>query len=784
MEQSNELTKSHAKEIAIPAQAAESYYGPDRGQESYPQDAPDEPDRSGLVEYWRILRRRKGTLILITGIGLLAAILVTLPQTPIYQAKTSMEVLELNQNFMNMQNAQQVNEGASWNLMTDLQTQIKILQSDVIRQRTLEALKAGKTSTKSEPAGRMSVWRRALNLPQPKASDQSSEAMAMAAGTMKARASGQTKIIEVSVDSTDPKVAADYANQLLQEYIDQNMESRWKMTQRTGEFLTKQLEEMRIKLERSEDALQSYASQHGLVFTGGGDEKGGRTNISEDRLSQLQAALTVAQTERMQRQSRWEQASNASPDSLSDVLNDSSLQQYQTKLADLRRQKAELEETYTAGNPKVRRVDAQIRAMEKSLDHQRADILKRIKNEYDEATRRERLLVADYKQQTGVVNDQSEKAIQYNILKREAETNRELYEAMLQRLKEASLASALRAANVRVVDTAKAPKSPYKPDLAMNSLLGMLGGFVCGVGFIITTDRANRTLQDPTDIAFYLQTPELGMIPSDDSVSHNKRKLLKRAAAEKLLADGQAAEKSQCVELVTYQRKPGLMAESFRAALTSILFTGQNGNRPRVLAVTSPSPSEGKTTVVTNLAIAMAETGHKVLLIDADMRKPRIHEIFEISNETGLTTLLRSEKETEAVPVLGTDVPGLFVLPAGPHVAGPTNLLYSKRFSDALAKLKKEFSMILIDTPPMLQIPDARVIGRVTQGVVLVVRANVTTRDAAVAARARLRDDGVRVIGTVMNDWNPKRSPGGYYGYYDGYHKCYRRYGGYYGSAQ
>jgi Mrp family chromosome partitioning ATPase len=272
------------------------------------------------------------------------------------------------------------------------------------------------------------------------------------------------------------------------------------------------------------------------------------------------------------------------------------------------------------------------------------------------------------------------------------------------------------------------------------------------------------------------------------------------------------------------------MAESFRAALTSILFTGQNGTRPKTLVVTSPSPAEGKTTVACNLAIAMAETGQRVLLVDADTRKPRVHEVFDLSNETGLTTVLQNKVPLDAAgpwwkvaknheglgdesaqataaaranqpaqtndggvganPAMElqgilceTEVPNLFVLPAGPPVAGATNLLYSPRLKECLGQFMAQFDMILIDTPPMLTIPDARVMGRLADGVVLVVRAAKTTRDAALASRARLREDGVRVIGTIMNDWNPKKSPNGYYGYYDGYHRYYKKYYGYHGNS-
>ncbi|QOY86260.1 GumC family protein [Paludibaculum fermentans] len=763
-------------------------------QGGYPQEFQDDPDEGGgLVEYWQILRRRMGTLILLAGAGFLLAVLVTLPQTPVYQAKTTLEVLEMNQNFMNMGSVQPLSEGGNSSLVTDIQTQIQILQSESLTRRVLEEMQVKDVDRDSGTAtGRISAWRRALNLPDVVKVDARTAAVKMAAKTLKARANGQTKIIEVLVDSTDKQVAAEFANRLTEQYITMNMDARFQMTERTSQFLGKQIADMRGRLEKSEDGLQAYARRTGLLLTGDEEKK----NVSEEKLSQLQTELTRAQSERVQKQSRWEMASSAAIGSLPDILNDKILQEFQTRVSDLQRQKAELNETYEAGHPKLKKVEAQLASVEQSLARQRGDILARIKNEYEEAARREKLLLGSFKEQTGVVTDQSEKAIQYNILKREVDTNRALYDSMLQKLKEASLASALRASNVRVVDAAMAPKRPYKPNLPINAALGLICGLFAGVVLVVMTERTDRTLHDPSDIGYYLNVPELGMIPSEDSSSGIYGRLNGRAG--KLLPRGKVAEPRQPMELVTFAQKPSALAESFRSSLTSILFTGQGAIarsgavRPKVLVVTSPSPGEGKTTVASNLAIAMAETGQRVLLVDADTRKPRLHEIFEKSNEAGLTTVLQGRDALGEPVTLGgdnrgghwsglamiqaTQVPGLSLMTSGPPVAGATNLLYSQWLADAMERFAREYDVVFVDTPPMLQIPDARVIGRLASGVILVVRAGKTTRDSAISARTRLREDGIRVLGTIMNDWNPKRGRGGASGYYDGYSKYRQKY--------
>jgi polysaccharide biosynthesis transport protein len=758
--QRNERGGSPAPYIDVP------YFGPDPA---------DGQQTGGLLEYWRILRRRRGTLILFAFLGALVGFLVTLPQTPVYQARTSVEIVGLNENFLNIKQVTPVSESGATSETSDIQTQIKILQSESLLERVL-----AKVKTKvPEPGGpsRISAWRRALNLPEPPPIDQHEMALRSAARSLKVRAAGQSRILEITVDSTDPRTAAEFANTLATEFIEQNLESRWKSTEHTSDWLTHQLDDMRIKLERSEDAMQAYARQAGLMFT---SEK---TNVSEEKLKQLQQELSVAQGERIAKQSRFEMATTSPPEALPDVLNDTGLREYQSKLTELRRQIAELSSTFTPDHPKVKRVQAQLSTMETALERERGAIVKRIRNEYDEAVRKEKLLTSAYATQARLVTGESEKAIQYNIMKREVDSNRMLYDTMLQQLKQSTIAAAMRASNIRVVDTAKAPTRPYKPNMPVSSGLGLFTGLFLGVAFVIMRERADRSIQQPGDSPFYLNIPELGIIPSGFSDRASVRVVVrlkpKVVPASAMVEAPSALE--QRVELVTWQRKPSMLAESFRSALISILFTGENGSRPKVLVLTSSGPSEGKTTVVSNLGIAIAEVGQKVLLIDADMRKPRMHTIFGMTNEQGLSEVLRQKMTLNGDKTMGglireTEIPGLFVLTSGGTTSGATNLLYGAYMPELLRHLREEFETILIDTPPMLQIPDARVLGRMADQVILVVRAGKTTRDAAVAARQRFSEDGTKLLGTILNDWNPKHSPDGYYGYYSGYYRHYGRY--------
>jgi capsular exopolysaccharide synthesis family protein len=734
----------------------------------YGYDYADESGSGALIEYWQILKRRKGMLILLTFMGGLLALLLTIPQTPVFQAKATLEIQSLNTEFMNMRQVSPVDDGNIVLTREMIDTQIQILRSDTLIDRTLKKL--GWVERKIAPGmetSRASAWRKALNLPEPEVSDPKHTLLTMAKRSLKVRSQGLTRIIEILVDSTDPRLAADFANTISNEYIESNLEARWKMTQRTGEWLTGQLDEMRIQLERSEDRLQDYARGVGLIIT----EKQG--SVDEDKLRQVQEELSKAQADRIAKQSRFELADSGPVETLADVLDDVTLREYQVKLTELRRAESDLSTTYTPEHSKLRRIAAQIATVEAALVQERSAVVQRIRNDYEEAVRREKLLDLDYMRQARLLGEQSEKAIQYNILKREVDSNRQLYETMLERVRSASVASALRASNVRVVDQAKPPRRPYKPRLAINAILGLtLGGFL-GVVFVIIRERADRTLQEPGDLNFYLNLPELGVIPTADS-----KRTLKGYYGAKSTSTDEHQGKEKRVELVVWNKKPSMLAESFRATLTSILFSGSNGSRPRVLVMTSSSPSEGKSTITANLAITLAEVNRKVLLVDGDLRKPRQHDIFEINNARGLSDVLKdSLPVAQAIDgsIRETQIPNLFLLPSGAESAGSTNLLYSERMAQVLETLAQEFDMVLIDTPPMLQIPDARILGRMSDAVILVIRAGRTTRDMALAAKQRLTEDGARVLGTVLNYFDPKRTGGtGRYGYgYYGYGKNY-----------
>lgn len=723
-----------------------------------------------LLEYFDIVRRHKVALILCASVGLLTSFLLTLPQKPVYQARASLEIRDLNENFLNMRDVNPTTDDPGQSTAeSDLQTQVKILQSDTVLEGVIAKLDLEKKLSQQKERGGLFTWVRAL---RSKPASPREETLRLVNKNLTVKTEVNTRLVDVYYDSTNPTLAADFVNTLTAEFIQQNVEARWKVTQQTGDWLNNEMAGVRSKLEASEDALQEYAHSSGLLFT---TEKVGtqllEDNVDQEKLRELQEELSAAHGERVTKQSMYEMASTAPPESLPQVLDDKTLGQYEVKLIDLRRELADLSSSLTPANPSVIKVQAEVNTLESAVEKERSDDVRRIRNEYESAQRHENMLAANYAGQASLVSDQAAKVAHYNILKSDVDSNRQLYDSMLRSVQEAGMTAALRASNIRVVDPAVAPTRPYKPSLISNSVLGLFAGAIFGFVFVIVRDRADRSIQRPGEATLSLGLPELGVIPS---LNAERNRFLdyypKRRSTKSLELKSKAV--SPRVELVTSGRSISVLSDCFRAAATSILYAGENDHSPRVLVLTSPSPGEGKTTVASNLALALAEIGSSVLLIDGDLRKGRLHEIFQVSNSWGLSDLLAGKEPPEDGRMyFDTGYQHLSLLPSGSMPSSIAGLLHSSQTLEFLNSARLQFHTIIIDTPPMLVMPDARVFGRLADGVILVVRSAETTENEAATAAQRLREDGSCVLGTILNEWNPRKSS--QYGYAAAYHYDY-----------
>src|SRR3569833_65749 len=331
---------------------------------------------------------------------------------------------------------------------------------------------------------------------------------------------------------------------------------------------------------------------------------------------------------------------------------------------------------------------------------------------------------------------------------------------MLQQVKQSSIASALRASNIRVVDAARIPRAPYKPNTPLNVTGGFFAAGMLGMIVVVTRSRADRSLNHPGEASRLLGIQELGVIPKAGRRKASESRMVSVISKPNFLPPGKLEE------VAGWQDDPTEMADSFRAVLASIIFSP---HRQRSLVITSAGPMEGKTTTAVNLAIALARIGQRVLLIDGDTRKPNLHSIFGLENENGFSDLLSKEEgaaDAADSAVRSSGIQNLYVLTSGPQLPSNCDLLFSTALSGLIRHYREKYEMVIVDTPPMLHMPDARLMGRMADGVVLVARAGQTAREAISAASARLVQDRTKLLGVVLNGWNPQSSNDRFYGNY------------------
>ena len=752
--QTFDLTPYPSRHLGAPAQPYADAAASLIPQQTYSYSVdPDHEDT--LLDYWRILWKHKTAIALLAvGCGLVGLI-VSLAIPPVYQAHTSLEIERLNSNFLNAGEVRPTEAPAPTAMDAYIHGQAEMLRDEYLISRVVSKLNMASRPEFQSKSGLLGWLGRTVRIPALAPDPPQDRALKAALQNLKVQTAGDSPMVKVLYDSTDPRLAADFVNTLAGEYIDQTFRVRWETSERMRDWLTRQKEAMRGKLERDENALQTYAQASGLLYT---QEK---STVNEDRLRQLEDELAKATSDRVAKQSQYEMADASRPEWLPQTLSDGPLRDYQVKLTELRRQQAELSAVLTPTNYKVQRVQAQISEVETALNRELASAQKRIYNEFKASQTREQLLASAYARQVRLVSNESSKSIRYQTLRREAETTRALYDALAHRVEEASLAAAAPANNIRVTALATAPTHPYKPNLLVNSAIGLFTGFLIAVGLVILRERGDRSLKSPGEATSLLGVPEIGIIPAagvDPGLVPFWRHLGLQGKAT-----------GHTVELVTSRRKNSALSEAFRETVASRLFNSPAGAKARVIVLSSPGPIEGKTTIVSNLGIALAQIQRRVLLVEGDLRRSRLHEIFGLENTAGLSDLLTQDDDLRSRPldslVQKTDTPHLFLLPAGSRTTEVPNILYSDRLGELLDRFRGEFDTVLIDAPPTLYLPDARVLGRLADGVVLVLRAGKTNREAASSAARRLAVDGIRVLGTILNDWNPKSGDTDYAAY-------------------
>jgi succinoglycan biosynthesis transport protein ExoP len=536
-----------------------------------------------------------------------------------------------------------------------------------------------------------------------------------------------------------------------------------------SDWLSRQLVDLQMKVETSEEKLVKYQKDHQIL---GIDEK---QNITTAKLDELNKELTAAESERMQKEAVYRLSEAGDTESASAVSVGAAwqgktsehtsplLDKLQDSKADLKIQIAQLGTQFGPAYPKIAQLNNQLQEVDAQIQGEMKKVGGRLRGDYMASLQREKMLYAALEEQKVQQNKLNESAIEYSLLKRDFETNRTLYEGLLQKLKEAGVTAGLRSNNIREVDIARTPAAPSEPNIPRNLGFGFVLGLTSGIGLAFLLEGVDNTVRTPEQAQAISGLPSLGMIP-----------LGPKSTSESNFKQGLAvASSKEAIELITQSRPLSQMAESYRALRTSLLLTSV-GAPPKTILITSALPREGKSTTSINTAIVLAQKGTRVLLIDADLRRPSIHKTLGMGPRIGLSNVLTGGATLQQATVRSSLLPNLFILPAGTPPPNPSELLASARMFDLLAEVREQYDHIVVDTPPTLSVTDAVVLSTRADAVVLVIRSAQTTKPALRRARDILAQVNARVAGVLLNAVNLD-SPDYYY-YYEYQGKYGHRY--------
>jgi len=710
-----------------------------------------------LWDYWPIVLRHKWTILSAMLVALLVGTVVSFSTTPVYEAVGRVVINREGADTAGLKNSDAGGSDSYDDYMVAMDTQTHVLQSDAIAKLVIRRLNLDSDPTFAGKGAAPASSTPAAAQAESREIEPHREAGLVAKfhGALQISSIPRTRLLEIRFSSPDPNLAAKAVNSLIDTYIEQNYKTRLDATTRTSDWLAQQLSELQMKVEESQEKLVRYQKEHGIL---GIDEK---QNIITSKLDELNKELTAAEGDRMQKESVYRLASSGEPDLLSSGDPSSPLVKLRSQEEDLHRQLAQASVHFQPTYPKVEELNQQLDAVQADIKAEIKRLATKYEKDYQAALGREKLLRASLENQKAEENQLNESAIEYSLLKRDVESNRQLYECLLQKLKEAGVLTGLRSSNVRIVDPASAPTAPSTPNLPRNLLMSLVVGLAGGLALAFILESRDNAVHSLEQVRMITALPSLAVIPFS---SHPRGRSLSMPQTRRLPQTTTA--------LASATRPKSEIAEAYRALRTSILLS-KTGRSAKILMVTSALPQEGKTTTSVNLSIVLAQQGARVLLIEADMRRASISKIFHFKSDIGLSTILGPKtipKPEEAIHSVA-DVPNLRVLPGGPVALHPSEMLASPRMRDLIQYLEPEFDHIIIDTPPVLSVTDAALLSALADSTLLVIRAGMTSRAALRRAHDVLAHVDARIMGVILNAADFTEPDLYYYG---------NRYGSYY----
>ncbi len=685
-----------------------------------------------IHDYLRILLRRRWVVLAVFLVGLGIAAYQTFTATPIYTA-TVQVLIERH-----LPRVLDTSQGPQYDAYSEefYQTQYKLLESLALAKKVAEKLQLHNHPNFS------GMFSKLPPDADPSVKQRTEENLVRAVrGGLSVMPVKTSRLVDLKYSHPDPKFAAEVANAYAQCFIEQSLDLRFAISQETGNWLQKKLIEARKKLEDSEAKLNRYKKDQNIVALEG------KETITVQKLEQLNKDLVTAQTRRMEAETRVNQVSQGN--AIPELLNNPLIQTLKGAEARIVAQLSELGKKFGDKHPRMIQLHNELAATRSNIGAEMAKVTQSIKNEYAMAQNQEANLQKALQGVKGETQDLSDRAIQYRVLLRDVETNRALYENILKNLKETTTIENVPATNIRIVYPASVPTAPVSPQKSRHLLMGAALGLFFGFALALVLENLDTTIKTPEEAETRLGIPNLAVIPhlqvAPDNASDGYPTLFSRPGSQPLAA------------------------EAYRSLRTSILFSTP-GHAPKTLLVTSSFPLEGKTLTAVNLASVMAKAESDILLIDADLRRPSLHKLFNVPQEPGLTNYLVGD--IDVVPAVPTQVPHLFLVPCGHIPPNPSELVGSESMQAFLATTLAQFARVIIDSPPLLSVTDPTILATQVEGVLLVVKAETVPRRAAMDSKDQLLGVRAHLLGTLINDVSMRRD-GYYYRHYYRYHHHY-----------
>jgi succinoglycan biosynthesis transport protein ExoP len=701
------------------------------------------PREPHLLDYLIVLRKHQWLILTFLLTVVTVVTIASFKMKPVYQATARVEVDRESQN--NLQFQDQNGYDSYMDSEDYIETQTKILESETLALQTIKSLDLGHYPEFGGTGA-------ASNFTQGTDASKRPAILGAFLGSLSVKRVPNSNLVEVTFEAQDPALAAAVANAHLQNYIEQNFRSKYDATTQASTWLSAELEDLRSRVEKSEDARIAYQRANQIWQV---DEK---QDITTQKLDDLSKAVTEAQTALAEKEALYRMAQSGNVDALPAARDSVVIQDLLRRKSDLDQQYADAVNQYGPNFPKVQRLAAQQKEVEDDLANARKVVSQGIQQEYSTASSHVQLLQDALDKQKAQTNDLAEKLVQYSILQHDADSNKQLYDGLLQKLKEAGITAGLRSSNIRVVDQALVPTSPVRPQKSRNILLAILVGLVGGVGLAVFREYLDNTVKSPDDIEALTGLPSLAVVPSLPGLNGHRE----RSPA---LPHGSAPSSGPSVELLSYMQPKSQISEAFRALRTSLLLS-QADHPPQVILVTSALPREGKTTAAVNLAVTLAQLGDRTLLMDSDLRKPGVRRALNLTGgkESGLSSYLAGVSSLDEVIAPHPAISNLSALTTGPVPPSPADLLSSHRMREAITELRRRYKFIVIDSPPVMAATDAVILSALTDGVLLVVRSGQTPKEAFTRTRDLLSAVRCRLLGVVLNAVDSS-APDYYYSY-------------------